>query len=348
MPAAVLPSIPRVASTYDPRVAEALKEIVEVRNNRRPVGSLDRFVSVRDLTDDAETVAYLTSGHTHDHGGLTGKADDDHTQYLLAAGTRGLSGNWDIGAGRLIQAEEIRARSAAGLKLTDDAGGYGIFVEDGGQVGIGTATPQRKMEIYSAVSSYLRINGAAGVQSSIEFATAGTSKWINYITGSDDYLHWYDGSAHRVTFKTGGNVGLGVTAPTAVLHLKAGTATASTAPLKFTVAGAALLTTAEVGVLEPFTDDLYYTITTGAARKGVVLTDGFALTSGRVPYCTTNGRLTDSANLTFNGTELEGPGTIYFGPSGTNGTWKIMVSGNDLVFQRREAGSYVEKGRFTA
>jgi hypothetical protein len=80
--------------------------------------------------------------------------------------------------------------------------------------------------------------------------------------------------------------------------LPVGTAAAGTAPLKFTVAGTALVTAPEVGVLEPFSDDLYYTISTGVARKGVVLTDGYPLTSGRVSYSTTNGRQTDDACLT--------------------------------------------------
>jgi hypothetical protein len=50
----------------------------------------------------------------------------------------------------------------------------------------------------------------------------------------------------------GGNVGIGTTSPTAVLHLKAGTATASTAPLKFTAG--TLLSSLELGALE-FVDD---------------------------------------------------------------------------------------------
>ena len=49
-----------------------------------------------------------------------------------------------------------------------------------------------------------------------------------------------------------GIVGLGLSAPTAQLHLKAGTATASTAPLKFSAG--TLLTTPEIGTME-FTDD---------------------------------------------------------------------------------------------
>lgn len=37
---------------------------------------------------------------------------------------------------------------------------------------------------------------------------------------------------------------------------------------------------------------------------------------------------------------------LYFGPSGTDGTWRIGRSGNNLVVERRESGSYVEKGAF--
>ena len=33
-----------------------------------------------------------------DHGSIAGLADDDHTQYLLAAGTRALAGAWDMGS----------------------------------------------------------------------------------------------------------------------------------------------------------------------------------------------------------------------------------------------------------
>jgi hypothetical protein len=48
---------------------------------------------------------------------------------------------------------------------------------------------------------------------------------------------------------------------------------------------------------------LYYTIKTGAVRKEFVLADA-TLTSGRVPFCTTLGRLTDDADLTFSGDTL--------------------------------------------
>lgn len=98
----------------------------------------------------------------------------------------------------------------------------------------------------------------------------------------------------------GGNIAVGATvAPTARLHLPAGTTAASSAPLKFT--SGTLLTTAEAGGVEFLTDKAYFTITTSAARKELTLNDA-ALTAGRVPYVTTNGRIVDESGFTFNTT----------------------------------------------
>jgi len=95
-----------------------------------------------------------------------------------------------------------------------------------------------------------------------------------------------------------GKSSMGVnSAPTALLMLGAGTATANTAPLKFT--SGTNLTSAEAGAVEFTGDDYYATITTGVARKGILLNDGSNLTSTRVPFATTNGRLTDNSNMTF-------------------------------------------------
>ena len=41
-------------------------------------------------------------------------------------------------------------------------------------------------------------------------------------------------------------------------------------------------------------------------------------------------------------------GAYYFGAAATDGTWRITRSGNDLVIQRRESGSYVTKSTISA
>jgi len=46
----------------------------------------------------AEHALGYADGSNTDHGGLLGLGDDDHTQYVLCAGTRGLSGDWDVGS----------------------------------------------------------------------------------------------------------------------------------------------------------------------------------------------------------------------------------------------------------
>lgn len=86
------------------------------------------------------------------------------------------------------------------------------------------------------------------------------------------------------------------TTQSAKLQIAAGSTSANSAPIK--LMSGSLMTTAEAGAIEFLTDKLYFTITTGAARKEKTLND-IALTSGRVPFVTTNGRLTDDADMTF-------------------------------------------------
>lgn len=93
-----------------------------------------------------------------------------------------------------------------------------------------------------------------------------------------------------------GKVGIGTVTPAALLQIKAGTTAAGTAPLKLT--SGSLMTSAEAGAIEFLTDKYYGSITTGTARKELTLNDA-ALTSGRVPFATTNGRLTDDSDMTF-------------------------------------------------
>jgi len=122
----------------------------------------------------------VTNGDSHDHaggdgaqidhGGLGGLSDDDHSQYLLAGGSRVLSADWDIGDNRMIQTDKIRARDSAGLSLFED-GGAGIFVKDGGNVAIGTTDGGAKFEVDTTAAVIGQITKGASLQ------TANLHEW---------------------------------------------------------------------------------------------------------------------------------------------------------------------------
>ncbi len=71
------------------------------------------------------------------------------------------------------------------------------------------------------------------------------------------------------------------------ITIRPGTATAGTAPLKFT--SGTLLSAAEAGAVEFNTDSLYFTITTGAVRKKVAIYDDASGATGDLYYRDSSG-----------------------------------------------------------
>jgi hypothetical protein len=112
----------------------------------------------------------------------------------------------------------------------------------------------------------------------------------------------------KMTILGNGNVGIGVTSPTAYLNIKGGTAAAGTAPLKFT--SGTLTTTPEVGAMEFSTDTYYGTISTGTARKNFVM-NNLGLAGGQ----TIVGGTAASDVLTLSSTSNATKGKINFGTS---------------------------------
>lgn len=79
---------------------------------RAPVpGETDQFGGWNTPLDNilADYRAGNLGGAATDHGVLTGLADDDHTQYLLANGTRNLTGNLTVSAGVTIDGRDLSA-----------------------------------------------------------------------------------------------------------------------------------------------------------------------------------------------------------------------------------------------
>jgi hypothetical protein len=147
-----------------------------------------------------------------------------------------------------------------------------------------------------------------------------------------------DGAATATTAVTIDNaqrVGVGVT-PTAVLMLKAGTATASTAPLKFT--SGTILTAAEAGVVE-YDGTVFYadiaasTRTTIVAEQSLVLNTAYTLTSQTAAQ--------KIFNNTTNGEVTLPVGTYFFecfyslsSMSATSGSFGFVLGGTATFTQR--------------
>jgi hypothetical protein len=104
------------------------------------------------------------AGVVTDHGGLDGLSDDDHTQYLLADGTRGLSADWDAGTWE-IRANTFESDVATGtapLTVASVTEVTNLNSEFFGGLGI-SGTPAAEIDefiTYYDSGSYISIQGS--------------------------------------------------------------------------------------------------------------------------------------------------------------------------------------------
>ncbi len=127
------------------------------------------------------------------------------------------------------------------------------------RLGIGTNAPDATIEARANSSNFrarplangntpgyeITADGGTLVASFTGNASSGENRLFNT---SSHYLTIYTDGGEKMRIKTDGNVGIGVTNPTGVLHLKAGTTAASTAPLKLSHGSST--TTPEAGTME--------------------------------------------------------------------------------------------------
>lgn len=150
-----------------------------------------------------------------------------HLDYLRRDATLTLLADWDIGDGRKILADEIRARDGAGLKLCDDAGN-GILVKDGGWVGLGTI-PTRPLHIYrnsagDNTTSMIIIDEDGNGDASLNFRLTGVKSYSIGLDNSDGDKFKISSSLNLAvnnyfTIDGTGLVGLLTASPTASLDI---------------------------------------------------------------------------------------------------------------------------------
>ncbi len=126
-----------------------------------------------------------------DHGSIGGLTDDDHTQYLLADGTRNLAGAWNLGGYAISNIGNITTGgifSDGTLSISSGSITSGVNATFSGtltvdtdtlvvnpfgfenKVGMGTAAPQNPLHLYgsSAGDITLKITNAEGAGSTTE------------------------------------------------------------------------------------------------------------------------------------------------------------------------------------
>jgi hypothetical protein len=142
--------------------------------------------------------------------------------------------------------EEIRAKTAAGLNILDFSGNLGIFIEDGGRVGIGDSDPEAMLDIYADIEvpgikltidpSYpgstneIRMQTLAiNNQNMISFYNQSVREAFIVCRNNIDYsdpdpranrLSFYDATSERITMLQGGNLGIGTNFPSSKLDVK--------------------------------------------------------------------------------------------------------------------------------
>ena len=195
----------------------------------------------------------------------------------------------------------------------------------GGSVGIGTATPLTKLQIETSSTSTTLGSDFAQFPILLKNTSATDNNFTNILfrnsgataiasmgvqvtshaSSTADILFATRGAtfSEKMRITSAGNVGIGTATPTAVLHLKAGTATASTAPLKLT--SGTNNTTAEAGAFEFDGTSLFFT-NTGNIRQQLaqvqntrVVTTDFTVTSSTTLVAVTGLTATVAAGKTY-------------------------------------------------
>ena len=222
-------------------------DTVNVTGDANITGDLfvGRNLTVKGTTTTLDTVNVTVDDHnielgsvdnptniTAEGGGITLKGDEDKTFNWQANynGSWLSSENLGVADGKYVFTDKVRARDGAGLFLEDD-GGNGIFIKNGGNVGIGSAdfpgSVQGNLHVNDSSSdSRIYITSSNDSAASLLFGNQSRSfkAGVIYDNSTDSLNFWgnKDGAeqtAKRVTIDSVGKVGIGTTAPKAKLQV---------------------------------------------------------------------------------------------------------------------------------
>lgn len=180
------------------------------------------------------------------YNGTTGKLVQNSSVYVSDTGHISVHSATSTNASLYVQNDPDGTTPVANFHTNTGAQPFRISRDGGVNQGI-------DITVDDYIAKFNHVQDETGAESHItEFDITTNS------TGTHNY-RWSLNGVIKMFFNVAlGNLGIGTTSPTATLHLKAGTATASTAPIKLTAG--TLNTTPEAGALEFDGTDFYMTV----------------------------------------------------------------------------------------
>ena len=139
----------------------------------------------------------------------------------LSGDLDGNAHNINLTDGKYLKTDKVRAINGDGLLLQDD-GGNGIFIKDGGNVGIGTTSPDYELHVESADNNKI-LSKSTGADSTSDISVQNDAEqWQMRVNGdiSNSFSIRDAGGEHRlVILPNTGNVGIGTITPDAKLQV---------------------------------------------------------------------------------------------------------------------------------
>ncbi|RYZ99992.1 MAG: hypothetical protein EOP11_18805, partial [Proteobacteria bacterium] len=207
---------------------------------------------------------------TNARGTYSRVANSSTGMISTAVGAYTLADNLDSGSVGASYGLYAQSSNDATGSITNSHGVYARSINS--STGTITSSFGLRSQVYNVSTG--TIGSASGVYVDLANAGGTVSNWYGLHLSdagvSPTYFAIY--SPGNTKSYLNGNLGLGISSPSAYLHLKAGTATASTAPLKFTAG--TVLTSPENGAFEY--DGTNYYLTVGTTRLAIPLAGGSA------------------------------------------------------------------------
>ena len=119
--------------------------------------------------------------------------------------------NWLLANRNNVQGFELTPSTAnGGATFSTPA----MVILDGGNVGIGTTSPQAQLHVYTSTGSTISVDGPTTTQQTLQFLDAGVAKTLLYRPANYDAFRIAVGGTDRLTIlDNNGCVGLGTAAP---------------------------------------------------------------------------------------------------------------------------------------